>query len=80
MSMEEVTRGGTLIRRSSPLTEEQFKAKQEAEEKQRISTRLPPSRSAGLALLASYANERNSTSRATAHRSDQGATCSRPSA
>jgi predicted nucleic acid-binding Zn-ribbon protein len=58
--MQEVTRGGTVIRTIQPsLTEEQFKAKQEADEKQRILDKAAAEQKRkDSALLASYANER----------------------
>ena len=58
--MEEVTRGGTVIRKIEPsLTEEQVKARQEAEEKQRIADKAAAEQKRkDTALLSTYANEK----------------------
>jgi chromosome segregation ATPase len=58
--MYEVTRGGTIIRKIEPsLTEEQVKARAEAEEKQRIAEKAAAEQKRkDSALLASYANEK----------------------
>jgi chromosome segregation ATPase len=58
--MQEVTRGGTVIRTIQPsMTEEQWKAKQEAEEKARIAEKAAAEQKRkDMALLATYANEK----------------------
>ena len=58
--MQEVTRGGTVIRTIQPsLTEEQWKAKLEAEEKARIAEKIAAEQKRkDMALLATYANEK----------------------
>jgi hypothetical protein len=58
--MYEVTRGGTIIRKIEPtLTEEQVKARQEAEEKARLAEKAAAEQKRkDSALLASYANEK----------------------
>src|SRR5512134_484672 len=56
--MYEVTRGGTIIRRIEPtMTEEQWKAKQEAEEKAKIAEKAAAEQKRkDLALLSTYAS------------------------
>lgn len=58
--MYEVTRGGTIIRKIEPtMTEEQWKAKQEAEEKARIAEKAAAEQKRkDVALLSTYANEK----------------------
>ena len=58
--MYEVTRGGTVIRKIEPtMTEEQWKAKQEAEEKARIAEKAAAEQKRkDMALLSTYANEK----------------------
>jgi hypothetical protein len=58
--MEEVTRGGIVIRKIEPsLTEEQVKARLEAEEKQRIADKAAAEQKRkDTALLSTYANEK----------------------
>jgi hypothetical protein len=57
--MYEVTRGGTVIRTIQPtMTEEQWKAKQDAEEKARIAEKIAAEQKRkDMALLSTYANE-----------------------
>lgn len=58
--MFEVTRGGTVIRRIEPsMTEEQWKARQEAEEKARAAEKLAAEQKRkDVALLSTYASEK----------------------
>jgi hypothetical protein len=58
--MQEVTRGGILIRTIQPsMTEEQWKAKLEAEEKARVAEKVAAEQKRkDMALLATYANEK----------------------
>jgi hypothetical protein len=58
--MQEVTRGGVLIRTIQPsMTEEQWKAKLEAEEKARLAEKVAAEQKRkDMALLATYANEK----------------------
>ena len=60
VTMYEVTRGGTVLRKIDPsLTEEQVKARAEAEEKQRIADKAAAEQKRkDSALLATYANEK----------------------
>ena len=58
--MYEVTRGGTVMRKIEPtMSEEQFKAKLEAEEKARIAEKATAEQKRkDMALLSTYANEK----------------------
>lgn len=58
--MYEVTRGGTVIRKIEPtISEEQAKARQEAEEKQRLADKVAAEQKRkDTALLSTYANEK----------------------
>lgn len=58
--MQEVTRGGTVIRTIQPtMTEEQYKAKLEAEEKAKVAEKIAAEQKRkDMALLATYANEK----------------------
>jgi hypothetical protein len=58
--MQEVTRGGTVIRTIEPsLTEEQYKAKLEAEEKKKAAEKIAgEQKRKDMALLSTYANDK----------------------
>lgn len=58
--MYEVTRGGTVLRKIEPtMTEEQWKAKQEAEERARVAAKAAAEQKRlDMALLSTYGNEK----------------------